>query len=294
MTRYRGRHRSPSTTRTVALRTLTAGVLVGGPALALAVPADAAPLSVWDKVAQCESSGNWSINTGNGYYGGLQFAQSTWVAFGGQKYASRADLATKSEQIAIAEKTLAGQGWGAWACASMVGAYGSPENRDAAASGGSSTSSSHSASSSSSRSAAPATHTVTATGGRYTVRSGDTLDRIAKAYGTTWQAIFSLNRSTVSNPNVINVGQQLRVSGSAPKATTSSAPKATVKAAPKTTKTTTKTTTGSKYTVKAGDTLSRIASGRHLAGGWEALYAANRGVVSNPNLIYPGQVLTLR
>jgi hypothetical protein len=68
----------------------------------------------WNSVAQCESGGNWSINTGNGYYGGLQFSQSTWDAFGGGAYASRADLATPSQQIAVAEKVLADQGAGAW------------------------------------------------------------------------------------------------------------------------------------------------------------------------------------
>ncbi|WP_305852279.1 transglycosylase family protein [Blastococcus sp. PRF04-17] len=68
----------------------------------------------WDAVAMCESGGNWSINTGNGYYGGLQFSQSTWDAFGGQTYAPRADLATKSEQITVAERVLVGQGPGAW------------------------------------------------------------------------------------------------------------------------------------------------------------------------------------
>ena len=68
----------------------------------------------WDAVARCESGGNWSIDTGNGYYGGLQFGQSTWDAFGGGAYAPRADLATTSEQIAVAEKVLAGQGPGAW------------------------------------------------------------------------------------------------------------------------------------------------------------------------------------
>jgi hypothetical protein len=68
----------------------------------------------WDAVAMCESGGNWSINTGNGYYGGLQFSQSTWEAYGGLRYAPRADLATKAEQIAIAEKVLDGQGPGAW------------------------------------------------------------------------------------------------------------------------------------------------------------------------------------
>ena len=70
----------------------------------------------WDGIANCESTNNWSINTGNGYYGGLQFSQSTWNAFGGQEFASRADLASKFEQITVAERTLAGQGIGAWAC----------------------------------------------------------------------------------------------------------------------------------------------------------------------------------
>ncbi|MGS2586248.1 transglycosylase family protein [Streptomyces hebeiensis] len=76
--------------------------------------ASAASVATWDKVAQCESGGNWHINTGNGYYGGLQFSQSTWASFGGTQYASRADLATKEEQIRTAEKVLAVQGEGAW------------------------------------------------------------------------------------------------------------------------------------------------------------------------------------
>ena len=67
---------------------------------------------VWDKVAQCESGGNWKINTGNGYYGGLQFLGSTWRAYGGRKYASQAHQATKSEQIAIARRVLADVGRG--------------------------------------------------------------------------------------------------------------------------------------------------------------------------------------
>lgn len=78
--------------------------------------------SVWDRLAQCESGGNWRINTGNGYYGGLQFSYSTWLGYGGGAYAPRADLATREQQIAIAQKTLAGQGWGAWpACSSKLG-----------------------------------------------------------------------------------------------------------------------------------------------------------------------------
>jgi hypothetical protein len=77
-------------------------------------PAQAASSVNWDAVAQCESSGNWHINTGNGFYGGLQFTKGTWLGYGGGKYASRADKATKAEQIRIAEKVLKGQGIGAW------------------------------------------------------------------------------------------------------------------------------------------------------------------------------------
>ncbi|WP_433682721.1 transglycosylase family protein [Nocardia sp. CA-119907] len=78
--------------------------------------------AIWDALARCESTGNWAINTGNGYFGGIQFDQGTWERQGGLKYAPRADLATREEQIAIAEVTRARQGWGAWpACTSRLG-----------------------------------------------------------------------------------------------------------------------------------------------------------------------------
>ena len=80
------------------------------------------PEGVWDRLAQCEATGNWAINTGNGFYGGVQFDQNTWDRWGGQEYAPRADLATREEQIAIAKKTQAAQGWGAWpSCSSKLG-----------------------------------------------------------------------------------------------------------------------------------------------------------------------------
>jgi uncharacterized protein YabE (DUF348 family) len=78
--------------------------------------------AIWDALARCESTGNWAINTGNGYYGGIQFDQNTWERQGGLKYAPRADMATREEQIAIAEVTRARQGWGAWpTCTSRLG-----------------------------------------------------------------------------------------------------------------------------------------------------------------------------
>ncbi|HEY3895262.1 MAG TPA: transglycosylase family protein [Pseudonocardiaceae bacterium] len=84
--------------------------------LALTAPAQAAPVhrSPWDNVAECESGGNWKANTGNGYYGGLQFSRSTWRSFGGGAYAGNAHQASRSEQIAVAEKVLRTQGWNAW------------------------------------------------------------------------------------------------------------------------------------------------------------------------------------
>ncbi|MEO6018877.1 MAG: transglycosylase family protein [Knoellia sp.] len=75
--------------------------------------------TVWDRVATCESGGNWSINTGNGYYGGLQFSYSTWKAFGGQRYATTADRASKAQQIDVAQEVLKVQGPGAWPVCSV-------------------------------------------------------------------------------------------------------------------------------------------------------------------------------
>ena len=93
------------------------------------------PDSDWDRLAQCESGGNWAINTGNGYYGGLQFSGATWNAFGGGQYAATANQATREQQIAVAEKILASQGWGAWpACSASLGlnSAATPRNLDAA------------------------------------------------------------------------------------------------------------------------------------------------------------------
>lgn len=112
-----GAHRRARQHKTVAAVS-TVG-FAGTLALAAATPGNAASVSTWDRVAACESSGNWHINTGNGFYGGLQFTRSTWLAYGGGRYAPRADLATKAQQIAIAEKVLAGQGAGAWPVCSV-------------------------------------------------------------------------------------------------------------------------------------------------------------------------------
>ncbi|MFT3899159.1 MAG: transglycosylase family protein [Gordonia sp. (in: high G+C Gram-positive bacteria)] len=111
-----GRHRkqtTKSTSKTIAKVALTSAVLGGGATIA-AGSAHAATDAEWDRVAACESGGNWAINTGNGYHGGLQFSPSTWASNGGTQYAPTADKATKEQQIAIAERVLARQGKGAW------------------------------------------------------------------------------------------------------------------------------------------------------------------------------------
>ena len=222
-------------TRAVLSGLAVAGIATAGIALG-AAPAHAASTSVWDRVAQCESGGDWSINTGNGYYGGLQFTLSTWHAYGGS--GNPAD-ASKATQIAVAEKVLAGQGWGAWpVCSVKAGATGSSSSassiptsssRSVASSSSSSRSSSGSHSSSSSRTvqpssesdaavtsnipAAPERPAAVATSGKtYTVKSGDSISKIAKQLGISagWQRLWAANPK-VADPDLIYTGQQLQL-----------------------------------------------------------------------------------
>ena len=185
-------------------------------AIALFAPASpveaAAPGVNWDAIAECESSGNWSANTGNGYYGGLQFSRSTWRAHGGGRYASTADQASRSEQISIAEKVLRGQGLGAWPVCGRRGR--SAQRVEATNSGGSSTArKAHSRSTTKrviTRSRPVQRHVVGAT---YVVRAGDTLQRIAMRQRVRggWRVLYRMNRSTVHNPHRIYPGQRLAV-----------------------------------------------------------------------------------
>ncbi|KXU18608.1 Resuscitation-promoting factor Rpf1 [Corynebacterium sp. HMSC06D04] len=126
-----GRHSAKN--NSFATKFAASTVAVGAAAAIMAPTASAAPDSDWDRLAQCESGGNWAINTGNGYYGGLQFSGQTWSAFGGGQYAPTANQATREQQIAVAEKILASQGWGAWpACSASLGLNSAPTPRDAA------------------------------------------------------------------------------------------------------------------------------------------------------------------
>ncbi|NDK30641.1 transglycosylase family protein [Nesterenkonia haasae] len=104
---------------------VAAAALAGGAVVAQAPVANAQ--SDWDRLAQCESGGNWSINTGNGFYGGLQFMKATWDSMGGQQYAEYPHQASRDQQIAVATKLQAAAGWGQWpSCSSQLGLSGSP------------------------------------------------------------------------------------------------------------------------------------------------------------------------
>jgi LysM repeat protein len=230
----KGKHRRPSkATRAIAIAGVT-GAAVAAPLMA-AGNASAATASEWETVAQCESGGNWSINTGNGYYGGLQFSASTWAAYGGTQYASTADQASKAQQIEIAEKVLAGQGKGAWPhCGVGLSS--------AAYTGGSSTGSTESSPETSTQSTPE-----TSTRSTEEQSASRSTERPAQ------------KQKTVTTPT----GKKVKKGDG-------------------------------EYKVVTGDTLSTIAEEHDVKGGWEKLFKLNKDIVTDADLIYPGQQLHLK
>ena len=182
-----------------------------GIALAGAAPAQAAPKTVWDKVATCESGNRWGVNTGNGYYGGLQFSSGTWKAFGGRTYARQANKATKAEQIAIARRVLHGQGPGAWpTCSRKAGLTRSNGKADKLAVPSTNPGATKAKAKPAKK---PAVKGKATTAKRIKVRSGDTLAKVAKRYSVKggWRGLWKLNKKTLKNPNRIYIGQVLRI-----------------------------------------------------------------------------------
>ena len=196
-------------TRRAAQLTLV-GALAATP---LALTVGTASATDWDAIAQCESSGNWNTNTGNGYGGGLQFTDSTWHAYGGT---GQPEHASREQQIQVAEKVKGSQGMGAWpVCSKKAGQTSSSSDSKKSSSGSSDSTKSSSGSSGSSGSTKSAqTAPVEATAapaaastGSYTVTSGDTLSEIASAHGTTAQSVAQ--RNGIANADAIAPGQQL-------------------------------------------------------------------------------------
>jgi nucleoid-associated protein YgaU len=211
-----------TTFRTAARRGVTlAAVSAAGLALSATAANATTGTSTWDALAQCESGGNWSTNTGNGYTGGLQFSDSTWAAYGGT--GSAAD-ATREQQIAVAEQVQAAQGWGAWpSCASQLGLSGgatavappsapvqsvpvqtvpvqtapvpsAPATTDAVGAA---------------QHAAP----VALSGETYTLEAGDTLSTAAEKLGIAggWQSLADANTDTIADPDLVFAGQVLQL-----------------------------------------------------------------------------------
>jgi hypothetical protein len=226
---YQGRHRAappPRAPGRALARIGLVGTLASTAVGAALSPALAATDATWDRLAQCESSGNWAINTGNGYSGGLQFAPATWRGFGGLQFAPAAHLATRAQQIAVAERVLAGQGWGAWpACSRKLGLTEAAELRSVPAAARAS------------RSATPAP-------------------------------------VAAQKP---------------PKAATRATPTPTPRPRP-----TLGVGPAAGYVVQPDDTLTDIARELDVPGGWLALFERNRGVVEDPDLIFPGERLATR
>ncbi|WP_022872869.1 transglycosylase family protein [Nesterenkonia alba] len=226
--------------KTLSVKKMLGGSLaaaaVAGGALVAQAPA-ATATSDWDRLAQCESGGNWSINTGNGFYGGLQFMKSTWDAMGGQQYAEYPHQATREQQIAVATELQARYGWGQWpACSASLGLSGSPSGGNG---GGQSQqqetqqsqqntqqqnqgqqqqsqqsqqqSQPEQQSSSTPQFSAEPNTDVDVSDETYQIQSGDTLASIADELGVEWTDLWGANTDLIEDPNLIYVGDELKV-----------------------------------------------------------------------------------
>ncbi|MFE6055951.1 transglycosylase family protein [Kitasatospora sp. NPDC056446] len=257
----------PTNGTSLSSRTRRVIAAIGVAGVGLTVPcltsgtASAASVATWDKVAQCESTGNWSINTGNGFYGGLQFTSSTWAAFGGTAYAARADLATKDQQIAVAEKVLASQGPGAWPVCSVQAGL---------TKGGASASVDTSAAA---KPAAPA-QAPAAPAAKPTAKP-------APSQTPAQAPSQAPSQAPAAKPAKPAAPAQGDAQAATDSATSTWAQKRQQQAQ------------GGDYTVVAGDWLSSIADKNNVQGGWQRLYDLNRGTLTEgPDTIYPGQHLS--
>lgn len=209
MARYRGKHRKQPTAGRNIARMAVAGAVVAAP-MALAAPANAAD---WDSLAECESSGDWTANTGNGYYGGLQFDPSTWSAYGGDEHAANANDASREQQIEIAEKVLDAQGANAWPGCTEQQDWTSGSTEDTTESTPDEEATYEVASAEEQPAEEQQEQVPTqAPEGDYTVQVGDTLGKIGEKFGVDHHSVFEQNADLLEDPNMIFPGQQLSIS----------------------------------------------------------------------------------
>ncbi|MER7868727.1 transglycosylase family protein [Streptomyces cellulosae] len=303
-----GRHRRPRQAPALLVAAGVTGSAIAIPLLG-AGAANAADGDTWDRVAECESGGSWSQNTGNGYYGGLQLTQDDWENYGGLEFAPSADAASRNQQITVAERILADQGVGKWrACGlltglnqdtaspnvdpgvptdddrddSLLGLGGTGTSSGSADSGDSSASPSPSATSGSSGSSGKATSDAgaDASPSASATPEGDESDKSGQSTGSS-----AVTESEGSNSGR-HRGPSAEEGATADAGTASSGRHASRSA---------DTPAGiddDRYTVQTGDSLASIADSLALTGGWAALYVENQQVIGDdPNLILPGQRL---
>ncbi|WEH40145.1 transglycosylase family protein [Streptomyces sp. AM 2-1-1] len=321
-----GRHRRPRQAPAIVVAAGVTGSALAIPLLA-ATGAGAADATTWDKVAECESGGAWSADFGNGYYGGLQFSEETWAAYGGTDYAQRADLASRTQQIAVAEKVLDAKGPQAWPGCAVIGGLapagsligvdpGSTSAADAGASAGTipdadgapgaarSTDSAGSSGTSGSfdGSAAGSTTGSTATPGSDasatpsptgSATPGATAPGKSGKHAAADGATAGAADAATGDSTTGGKHRGTPDAGEAAADTSRDSGRHASRGATDARDDATLAADGT-YTVRSGDNLSAIADTQNLAEGWTDLYAANEDVIgSNPDLILPGQELDL-
>ncbi|WP_046731702.1 transglycosylase family protein [Streptomyces humi] len=322
-----GRHRRPRQAPALLVAAGVTGSAIAIPLLG-AASANAADGTTWDKVAECESAGSWSMDSGNGYYGGLQMSQDDWDKYGGTDYAATPDQASRSQQIAVAEKILADQGTKPWrTCALLAGlssddasvnvdtgldgsgdASGSADDSSDASSGLSDSSTSTGSGSSST---AKDSGTESASPSPSSGASDDAEKDTSHKSGKTDKSSSSGSATSKASENPViadddsdsdNSWQNGSSWSLVDTGAVSSGGKHRGDSADESVTNGQKvassgrhaSTAAGTYTVRDGDTLASIADSLGLDGGWRALYAANKADIgADPNDIAPGQTLKL-
>lgn len=249
--------------KNTSIRRTAAALAIGGVAAAtMSMPAaNAVDGATWDALAQCESGGNWSINTGNGFYGGLQFTQQSWNGVG---MSGSPATATRAQQIEAGERLLAIQGWGAWpACSAKLGLYGKT---------GAAPTYTEPTTTVAAQSQTQQTYTAPAAQAAPAAPAAQAAPAAVEAPAAAPAAPVAPAAPAVEAP---------AAPAAAPAVEAPAAPVAAPKAAAGT------------YTVVPGDSLSLIAAKLGVAGGYQAIAAANTDIIYNVDLIFPGQVLTI-
>ncbi|GHC78499.1 transglycosylase family protein [Streptomyces violaceochromogenes] len=305
-----GRHRRPRQAPALLVAAGVTGSAIAIPLLG-ASGASAADGTTWDRVADCETGGAWSQNSGNGYYGGLQLSQDDWEKHGGLDYAASADLASRSQQIAVAERILADQGVGAWRTCGLLSGLQQEKGSESSGSSESSgevdspglldslgSSPSESPSSSPSPDASSSSKDETAKTGKSRKSGGTSQDE-------------QPDGSPSATPEGGKPGDSQQGDDSSASAETGSGrhrgPSADETRAPESDRAEKSTGRHSApadessgdasegaYIVGIGDSLWSIADALRVSGGWHALYEGNENEVgADPDLIHPGQTLTV-